>query len=314
MTTVAISMRGVAKRYGAVRALDGLDVEVQAGEIFGFLGPNGAGKTTAMRIIMGLAASDAGTTQIFGAPPGSPAALAASGALIETPALYPSASGREHLRRIARWAGVGPARVEEVLSAVGLAGAGAKRTQEYSLGMKQRLGLATALLKNPSLLVLDEPANGLDPAGMKEISGLLVRMRDAGHTVMLSSHLLGEVEQVADRVGIVASGRMVLTATPRDLRERAARRVLIDARPVARAARIVRTCGLVPADVIEVVDAGIAITLPEVGQGGQGRDAIVPRIVQALVKAGLVVHRVETEERSLTEIFLELTGAAEGER
>jgi ABC-2 type transport system ATP-binding protein len=202
--------------------------------------------------------------------------------------------------------------VEDVLDLVGLAGVGAKLTREYSLGMKQRLGLATALLKNPPLLVLDEPANGLDPAGMKDISDLLVRLREAGHTVMLSSHLLGEVEQVADRVGIVTSGRMVLTASPRELRERAAGRVFIDARPVERAARVARTCGLVPADAVEIVEGGVAIALPEVG--GQGRDAIVPEIVQTLVRAGLVVHRVEAEERSLTEIFLELTGAGEGKR
>ncbi|MDR1634013.1 MAG: ATP-binding cassette domain-containing protein [Bifidobacteriaceae bacterium] len=220
MSRTAIEMTGVIKQYGDHRALDGLNLEVRAGEIFGLLGPNGAGKTTAMRVIMGLARADAGEVAVFGSAPGSRTALAATGALIETPALYPGLTGLEHLRAVARWRGAGESRAAGLLELVDLADAGKKKTRDYSLGMKQRLGVATALLGDPALLVLDEPSNGLDPAGMRDMRSLLLRLADADRAVLLSSHLLGEVEQVATRVGIIARGRMAQVLNRAEFEER----------------------------------------------------------------------------------------------
>ncbi|MDR1294325.1 MAG: ATP-binding cassette domain-containing protein [Bifidobacteriaceae bacterium] len=312
MTPPAVVMRAVRKSYAGRPALNALTMEVHAGEIFGFAGPNGAGKTTAMRVIMGLAGVDAGTVQVCGARPGSRQALAAAGALIETPALYPAASGLDHLRAVGRWAGVGAGRAEEVLDLVGLGGAGSKKTNAYSLGMKQRLGVATALLKNPRLLLLDEPANGLDPQGMKDMRTMLIDLRAAGHTVLLSSHLLGEVEQVADRIGIVVAGRMVVTETPGDLRARAVPSVIVDARPADRVPRVLAGAGIVPAAAIAPCDAGFTVVLREVGDGAEEEDAIVRRIVEILVTAGLSVYRVEPVRANLADVFLDLTQRAGG--
>jgi ABC-2 type transport system ATP-binding protein len=311
----AITMTRVVKRYGPHRALDGLHLEVRTGEIFGFLGPNGAGKTTTMRVVMGLAASDAGTTEVFGAPPGSPAALRACGALIDSPALRPELSGRDHLRAVARWRGVPPARAEEVLETVGLADAGRKKTRAYSAGMRQRLGLATALLGDPDLLVLDEPGKGLDPRGQRDLRDLLGRLRDAGRTVLLSSHLLGEVEQVADRVGILLGGRLALCATPGELRARATGRVVIDARPLDRAAEALAASGLLPPESMSLTADHIAIDLSATRAVPALTDQapVIPRLVEALVAAGLAVHRVAPDEQDLTETFLALTGASEEE-
>jgi ABC-2 type transport system ATP-binding protein len=203
-----VIIRNLTKRYGDLLAVDDLSLTVRAGEVYGFLGPNGAGKTTTLRILLGLMRPTAGSARTQGDV----------GALIEGPAFYPYLSGRTNLRVLARHAGVADERIDVVLDLVDLSGRQDDRYSAYSMGMKQRLGVAAALLKDPRLLVLDEPTNGLDPAGMADMRMLIRRLGAAGCTVLLSSHLLGEVEQICDRVGIISHGRLVREGTVAELR------------------------------------------------------------------------------------------------
>jgi len=214
-----IEVRGAHKSYRRrrrppERALDGLDLVVDSGGVHGFLGPNGSGKTTTIRMLLGLVRPDAGELRLLGQPvPQSlPATLRQVGALVETPLFFPTFSGRLNLRLLADTAGVGDARVEQCLELVGLRDRADDAFKGYSLGMKQRLGIAAALLKSPRLLILDEPSNGLDPAGIREVRELVQRLgRDGSTTVFLSSHLLAEIQQVCDSVSIMARGRCVAT-------------------------------------------------------------------------------------------------------
>jgi ABC-2 type transport system ATP-binding protein len=203
---------GLVKSYGRVRALDGLTLEVPRGVVFGFLGPNGAGKTTTMRILTGLIRPDAGSVELFGRPytRRDSARLHDVGALIESPAFYPYLSGRDNLR-VLSGTGAPPVagRVEEVLEIVDLRDRAADRFETYSLGMKQRLGIAGALLNDPSLLLLDEPANGLDPAGIVAMRETLRALASAGKTVFVSSHILPEIQEMAEQVAIINKGRLV---------------------------------------------------------------------------------------------------------
>jgi ABC-2 type transport system ATP-binding protein len=209
---VALATRGLEKRYGSRVALAGLDLSVPSGVVYGFLGPNGAGKTTTMRLLTGLIHPDAGTIELLGRPFGKSdrRRLFEVGALIESPSFYPYLSGRENLRSLAATgAPTSNSRIEELLELVGLRPRARDRVQTYSLGMKQRLGIAAALLSDPRLLLLDEPSNGLDPAGIVAMRETLRRLASTGKTVFVSSHVLGEVEQLADVIGIIASGRLV---------------------------------------------------------------------------------------------------------
>lgn len=213
----AVQLSAVSKTYrrrgGAPqKALDGLDLLVESGGVHGFLGPNGSGKTTTIRILLGLVRADAGEVRLLDRPvPGAlPEVIASVGALVETPLFFPGFSGRLNLRLLADVAGVPGARVDEVLELVDLTERADDRFKGYSLGMKQRLGIAAALLKSPRLLVLDEPSNGLDPAGIRDVRELIRRLGSDGRTtVLLSSHLLAEIEQVCDSVSILARGRRV---------------------------------------------------------------------------------------------------------
>lgn len=213
----AVEMHAVSKTYrrrrrAPQRALDGLDLIVESGGVHGFLGPNGSGKTTTIRVLLGLIRSDAGDVRLLGRPvPGELRDVVGSvGALVETPLFFHGFSGRRNLRLLAETAGLPRSRVEEVLDLVSLVDRGEDRFKGYSLGMKQRLGIAAALLKAPRLLILDEPSNGLDPAGIRDIRELIRRLgSDGSTTVLLSSHLLAEIEQVCDSVSILARGRCV---------------------------------------------------------------------------------------------------------
>jgi ABC-2 type transport system ATP-binding protein len=215
MTTtdgLALATRGLAKKYGSRTALAGLDLSVPTGVVYGFLGPNGAGKTTTMRLLTGLIHPDAGTIELLGRPfgRGDRKRLFEVGALIESPSFYPYLSGRENLRSLAAAGAVTPkGRIEELLELVGLRDRARDKVQTYSLGMKQRLGIAAALLSDPRLLLLDEPSNGLDPAGIVAMRATLQQLASTGKTVFVSSHVLGEVQQLADVIGIIASGRLV---------------------------------------------------------------------------------------------------------
>ncbi|MEV0615163.1 ABC transporter ATP-binding protein [Nonomuraea sp. NPDC050404] len=214
----AILTTRLSKSYGEVSAVHDLDLRIGTGQIYGLLGLNGAGKTTVMRMLLGLARPSSGEARVLGHPPGHRSLTGRIGALVEQPAFYPWLSGRENLALVARYSNLSEKLATVALERVELDGKAHARFRTYSLGMKQRLGVAAALLGDPELLVLDEPTNGLDPEGMAGIRGLIRSLGAAGRTVVLSSHLLGEVEQVCDRVAVVHTGRLVAEGTVEDIR------------------------------------------------------------------------------------------------
>jgi ABC-2 type transport system ATP-binding protein len=287
-----IVTQGLTKRYGDLFAVHDLDLRVRAGEVYGFLGPNGAGKTTTLRMLLGLVRPTAGRVLLHGRPPGS---MAGVGALIEGPAFYPYLSGRDNLRVLARHAGVPDRRVDVVLDLVDLTDRSGDRYATYSLGMKQRLGVAAALLKDPRLLILDEPTNGLDPAGMADMRAMTRRLGTAGCTVLVSSHLLGEVEQICDRVGVIARGRLVREGTVADLRGSADLRVV--ATPLDRAAGHARR--LVGPEAVTLVDGGLHLAVAADRAGD---------INASLVSAGVTVTELRMVEGDLEQAFFQLTG------
>ena len=293
--TLVIDTAGLTKRYGEVLAVNRLALRVRRGEVYGFLGPNGAGKSTTLRMLLGLVRPTSGAAAVLGAPPGAPEGLARTGAMIEAPAFYPFLSGRDNLRVLAGHAGVAARQVDEVLAEVDLLARAGDRVSGYSLGMKQRLGVAAALLKDPELLILDEPTNGLDPAGMAEMREFIRSLGREGRTVLLSSHLMGEVEQVCDRVGVIRAGALVAEGTVDELRGRAGLRVR--AQPAGAAERVI---GALP---------GVEAVSPDDGLLDVTVDpARAAAINRALVEAGVDVSELYAAKASLEDVFLELTG------
>ncbi|MDP9454403.1 MAG: ABC transporter ATP-binding protein [Actinomycetota bacterium] len=291
-----VETRGLTKRYGGrITAVDSLDLAVRRGEVYGFLGPNGAGKTTTLRMLLGLIRPSSGKARVLGEKPGSPEGLSRVGALVESPAFYPYLSGKDNLRVMARYAGVPWWRVDEALMEVELGGRAKDKFRKYSLGMKQRLGVAAALLKDPELLILDEPTNGLDPKGMADMRALIRQLGHGNRTVLLSSHLLGEVEQICDRVGVVRKGKLVAEGTVSELRGREG--LLVRASPLEEALYIAaRLAGVEEAT---VVDGALRLIVdPERAAEINGK----------LVSAGISVSELRPAEQSLEEVFLELTG------
>ncbi|MEU3015415.1 ABC transporter ATP-binding protein [Nocardia asteroides] len=284
---------GLTKRYGEHLAVDTVSMRVGAGEIYGFLGPNGAGKTTTLRMLAGLIRPSAGTALVRGLPPGDPAVLRRIGVLIEGPGFYPYLSGRDNLRVLARYRGHGAEAVERALSRVGLADRAGDRFRTYSLGMKQRLGVGAALLGDPDLLILDEPTNGLDPAGLADMRTLIVDLAADGHTVLLSSHQLTEVQEICHRVGVIAGGRLLAESTVAELRGTAT--LLVRADPVAPAAAAIR-----------------AVTGAPVRAGAEGirveaTAATAPAVARAVLSAGADLLELRVDEKSLEEVFFEMT-------
>jgi ABC-type multidrug transport system ATPase subunit len=294
-----IETRALSKRYGErIVAVDRLTLRVRRGEVYGFLGPNGAGKTTTVRMLLGLVRPTSGSAVVLGAPPGSPESLARVGALIESPTFYPFLSGRDNLRVLARSSGTPGTRIDAALAEVDLASRARDRFGTYSLGMKQRLGIAGALLKDPELLILDEPTNGMDPAGMAEMRGFIRGLGRGRRTVLLSSHLMSEVEQVADRVGVINKGALLREGTVDELRGREG--LWVRAEPLAEAERVLR---LVPAvEQVARLDGGLRIAADP---------GAAPTINRALVEAGIAVAELRPERDSLEKIFLELTQGGE---
>jgi ABC-2 type transport system ATP-binding protein len=291
----AIETENLTKVYGSgTVAVDGLDLRVRRGEVYGFLGPNGAGKTTTLRMLLGLIHPTDGTASVLGRAPGDPEGLARVGAMVEEPAFYPYLSGRDNLRVMARYAGIGQERIDPSLEAVELLGRGGDRFSAYSQGMRQRLGVAATLLKDPELLILDEPTNGLDPAGMADMRSLIRRLGADERTVLLSSHLLGEVQQLCDRVGVISRGSLIAEGTVEELRGRGS--ILVRAEPLAAARE--RLEQLLGPGRVAVLDGSLKLdTDPAEG----------PRINRELVLAGVAVRELREVERTLEDVFLELT-------
>ena len=300
MEELVIETRGLTKRYGSrVVAVDSVDMSVRRGEVYGFLGPNGAGKTTTLRILVGLTQPDSGTARVVGHEPGKPAGLARIGTLIEYATLYPYLSGRDNLKVVADYAGVPYGRIDAVLDEVDLLDAASRRFGTYSTGMKQRLGVAAALLKKPELLILDEPTNGLDPQGMAEMRILIRQLGQGEHTVLVSSHMLGEVEQICDRVGVISHGRLVRESSVRELRGSAA--VLVRARPSDIARRLLTE--MFGPEAVGQVDGALRVsTDPERSADLNTR----------LAAAGVVVSELRPIQKSLEEVFFQLTGEEQG--
>ncbi|MFJ1458615.1 ABC transporter ATP-binding protein [Nocardia sp. N2S4-5] len=303
-----VATEALTKRYGSHTAVDAVRMTVNAGEIYGFLGPNGAGKTTTLRMLVGLIRPTSGTATVLGRRPGDPESLRRTGVLIEGPGFYPYLSGRDNLRVLARYRGTangdGSGRtrstrtlhddVEQVLARVGLTDRADDKFRAYSLGMKQRLGVAAALLGHPDLLILDEPTNGLDPAGMAEMRELITGLAADGHTVVLSSHLLSEVQEICDRVGVISRGRLLTEATVSELRGAAT--LFLRAEPVELAFPAVR----------RVVGDRSAL-LTAAGIRVAAGTATAPVVARAVIEAGADLLELRSDEKSLEEVFFEMT-------
>ncbi|GGY09014.1 ABC transporter ATP-binding protein [Streptomyces hiroshimensis] len=302
----AIATHALTKRYrGGQLAVDRLDLVVPRGSVFGFLGPNGSGKTTTIRMLMGLIEPTSGTARVLGEemPRAGRRVLPRVGALIEGPALYGFLTGRDNLVRFdAADPTADPrtrkARVDAALDRVGLVAAAGKKARAYSLGMKQRLGLAAALLQPRELLVLDEPTNGLDPQGMREIRTLVRGLASEGTTVFLSSHLLDEIEQVCTHVAVMAQGRLLTQGTVAELASSARGRLAVTTPDTAEAVRVLKEHGV---NDLTVDDDRVTGELPVVARELADLNA-------ALVRAGVRVRSFGTERASLEDAFVALTG------
>jgi ABC-2 type transport system ATP-binding protein len=306
--TAVIEVEGLRKVYRRLRraphaALDGLDLTVPEGGVFGFLGPNGSGKTTTIRCLLGLVRPSGGHASVLGAsvPNGLPEVIGQIGSIVEAPAHFPTMSGRRNLSLLGRLDGHGPQAVAAVLDRVGLTERADDLVKTYSLGMRQRLGLAAALLKDPALLILDEPANGLDPAGIREIRLLLRALAAEGRTVLVSSHQLGEVQLTCDAVAIIDRGRAVASGRVDDVLSRGAAAgllVRVDDPAQGRAALV--------AAGFEVTDAGPHLRVAAAADSGAD-------VSRALAASGQWVSELRAEEASLEDLFLEITGSSQSQ-
>jgi ABC-2 type transport system ATP-binding protein len=297
---LVVETHALSKRFGDRTVVDGVDLRVPRGVAFGYLGPNGAGKTTLIRVLLGLTPASAGTMKVLGlpVPEARSEALARVGAIVEEPRFHPHLTGRDNLAILtAVRANGASARIGAVLERVGLSGRADDRVRTYSLGMRQRLGIARCLLADPELLILDEPMNGLDPAGIQEFRGFVRSFVSDGGTIVLSSHLLDEVEKTCDHVAIVDQGRIVVQGSIAELRDggRHGAVVEVDDRQRARALIVAH-----PA-VERVVDDGSQLRVELFDPGA------VPDLNRRLVEAGLSVRRLEPTSPSLEQRFLEIT-------
>jgi ABC-2 type transport system ATP-binding protein len=304
MTELAIRTSQLTKRFGEQAAVDGINLSVPKGSVFGFLGPNGSGKTTTIRMLLGLAESTSGKIELLGqeVPKKIENVLPKVGALVEGPAFYPFMSGRNNLLRIDaadRFADSATTkkRVDAALSRVGLVNAADKKVHAYSLGMKQRLGLANALLKPRELLILDEPTNGLDPQGTREVRNLIRSLADEGITVFVSSHLLSEIEMLCSHVAVMNAGRIVAQGSLEALRDEEPTRLVLGTNDIDLAIELLRATGLYE---IAVKENQITTVV--------AHDFDVANLNKNLVTKGISVHEIRLEKSSLEEKFVKLTG------
>lgn len=300
--SLAIQTSGMTKRFGSATVVDNVSLEVPTGSVFGFLGPNGSGKTTSIRMLLGLLTPDAGDVAVLGRliPSAIPEVLPAVGALIDGPAFYPWLSGRKNLLRLDAF-GPDPQRVtraqrvDEALARVGLTAAGHKKFKAYSLGMRQRLGLANALLRPRQLLILDEPTNGMDPQGTREIRNLIRELSHDGTTVFLSSHLLAEIEQVCTHVAVMNFGKLITQGSLADLRATTVERLQVQTDDRTLASEVLLRLGMEPTIIDGTLTAATHGMTPEI-------------ICRALVEGGVGIKSFGVERPSLEDTFVSLTG------
>jgi len=300
---LAIATSGLVKRFGSQMAVAGIDLAVPRGCVYGFLGPNGSGKTTTIRMLLGLIQPTSGSQRLLGVdmPGGATTVLPSVGSLVEGPAFYPQLSGRANLARLDAADRVAnprtaPARIDRALSRVGLLAAAGKRYRAYSLGMKQRLAIAAGLLQPRELMILDEPTNGLDPQGTREVRALIREIAGDGTTVFVSSHLLAEVEQICSHVGVMRVGELVFQGSLDEMRGRGAARILVRTSEPALAAEVLAGLGLA-----DITATGREVTAQ---LGEQAPETVCAK----LVHAGVPVAGLDTPRASLEDLFVELTG------
>jgi ABC-2 type transport system ATP-binding protein len=301
-----VEARGLVKRYGTVTAVAGVDLTVEPGDVYGYLGPNGAGKTTTLRMLLGLVHPDAGTVSVFGRDPVALGgrALDDVAGFVEAPAFYPYFSGRKNLELLASFDGGRRrerTRIDDVLAEVGLLERAGDRVGGYSQGMRQRLGIAASLLRSPRLLILDEPANGLDPAGIRDMRGLVARLAAQGMTILYSSHLLAEVEEVCNRVAIVDRGRLAYEGRIDELRRSFGERHRLEASDTARALAVAfATRGI---DAVAEDSGAVCFAAAD--------DAAVDALTVALGRAGIGIRSLGVDRASLEDLFFRLTEQSE---
>lgn len=303
MDDLIIETKKLTKKFGSTRVVNNVDLQVKKGEIYGFLGPNGAGKTTTIRMLLGLARPTKGAIHIFGKDIKKErlSILKKVGSLVEYPSYYGHLSARENLEAVRILLDAPKSRIDEVLSIVRLTKDAKRPVKGFSLGMKQRLGIATALLGNPELLILDEPTNGLDPSGILEIRELIKSMpREHGITIVLSSHLLSEIDQMATQVGIISRGQLIFQDSISKLRERSTSKINLTVNDANSAWKTLLTHGYTT----DLVQNRLCLE--------NGSDENVAAIVKSLVQNEYAIYRVEEEKKSLEDIFLELTGQEGG--
>lgn len=299
-----IETNNLTKQYGKVRSVNALHMQVPQGAIYGFLGPNGAGKSTTLKMILGLAKPTNGSITLFGVPVNDKnriKLLADTGSLIESPSYYGHLTGEENLHILQTLKGCPKKDIDEVLHIVRLSEARQKKVAHYSLGMKQRLGLAAALLGFPKLLILDEPTNGLDPAGIQEMRELICTLPSTyGITVVVSSHLLGEIDQMADHVGIIRKGELVYQDTLEALHSHAKQQIAL------RTDKPASAISLLHRDGVEVGQEGGYLLIPML------EDDYIASLCKRMIEENISLYRVEKREKSLEDIFLSLTGKEGG--
>ena len=286
---------GLTKSYGKQKAVDGVSIEVRKGDIYGFVGKNGAGKTTFIRLVLGLARADSGSVELF---PGEEPMLARrrTGSLVESPALYTNMTARENLEMCCTIIGADKSQADDILELTGLSGTGRKKAGNFSLGMKQRLGIGMALVGDPELLILDEPINGLDPTGIAEIRELLLRLRnERGKTIFISSHLISELEKIATRYGIIAKGRLVEEITAQELDEKCRNKTSIKADSPEKSAEIIKK--LLSTENVEISDDGMLLVGEKIKNIGE--------VTNELFKNGITVNAISSSASTVEAYFIE---------
>jgi ABC-2 type transport system ATP-binding protein len=304
MSSPPLEVRGLVKRYGDLTAVAGVDVTVGAGDVYGYLGPNGAGKTTSLRMMLGLIRPTEGSVRLFGRDPWeSVQALDGVAGFVEAPTFYPYLTGRRNLELLAAFDGFGASqRIDDALERVELSHRAGDRVGGYSHGMRQRLGIASALLREPRLLLLDEPATGLDPAGMRDMRILIRRLADQGMTIVLSSHLLAEVEELCNRVAIIQNGKIVYEGEIAALKRSAGAQYALQTTDDERA---IKVCEAQPrVDNVHLQDGRIWFTADE---------NAVAELSQALVEAGALIKALTPQTASLEQLFFTLTEGDNGQ-